>query len=54
MSGRAASVGVVETNDVVFAQVGAGLYFNQFQIDGAGVLQAMLHTQRNVGGLVFG
>src|SRR5262245_37454388 len=48
-----APVGVVETDDVVLAQVRAGLDLDEVKRDVPGVLQSMLRPARDVGGLVL-
>ena len=45
----AATVNVVETDDVVLAQVGPGLHLDDLQWHLAGVLQPMLGADRDVG-----
>lgn len=50
----ASSIGVFKPHDVVFAEVGAGLDFDEFEVGLAGVFEAMDDAEGNVGGLVFG
>lgn len=47
------SVLVLETHNIVLAQVGAGLHFNQFKLDDTRILQGMNLADGDVGGLVF-
>src|SRR5690606_15246543 len=49
-----AAVGVLETDDVVLAQVAAGLDLDQLQRQLAGIAQAVGDAQRDVGALVLG
>ena len=44
---------VFKADDVIFAQVAAGLDFNDFQRDFAGVAESVLLSKRYVGRLVF-
>jgi hypothetical protein len=44
---------IFKTDDVVFAQVAAGLHLDDFQRYGAGVCQAVHFAQRDVCRLVF-
>src|ERR1700731_3638187 len=48
-----ASVTVLEAHYVVFAEIRAGLYLDDFQRHRARVLDAMLHADRDVGRLVL-
>src|SRR6478735_2309456 len=49
-----AAVSVLEADDVVFAEVAAGLDFDDFERNRAGVAQAVRFAQRNVGRLILG
>src|SRR5690606_19450891 len=53
LAGSLATVGVVEADDIIFAEIGATLNLNDFQVHLAGVFQAMGGAQRDKGGLVF-
>src|SRR5258708_39259644 len=48
------AVGVLEADDVVFAEIGAGLNLDDLQRQLARILQAVLGAGRDVGRLVFG
>src|SRR5579884_2703495 len=48
-----AAIAVLEANDVVLTQVGAGLYLDDVHRDLAWILDAMAHTDRDVGRLVL-
>src|SRR5207342_3902917 len=52
-SPSAASVHVLEADDVVLAQIAARLHLDQFQRHHARILEAVLHAQRDVGALVL-
>ena len=45
---------VFEADDVVFAEIGAGLHLDQVQRDLAGVFQPMGRAERDIARLVFG
>lgn len=47
-------VTVFESNDIILAEIAAGLHFDDFQRDVAKVFQTVFHSYRDVGGLVFG
>src|ERR1700730_10158469 len=49
----AAIIDVVEPDNIVFAQVGAGLNLDQFEVDPAGVRHAMHATYRQIDRLVL-
>src|SRR4051812_26267876 len=49
-----AAVDVFEADDVVLAQVGAGLDFDDLERDLAGILEAVLGADRDIGGFVLG
>jgi len=46
------TVNIVETNDIIFANVVSTLYFNQNQINDAGIFQTMLVAGGDEGGLI--
>jgi hypothetical protein len=48
-----AAVGVFVADDLVVAEIGAGLHFKQRQRDAAGVVETMPAAQRQVDALVF-
>src|ERR1700739_1679419 len=48
-----AAVAVLEAHDVVFAEVGPRLHLDDLEHDGAGILDAVLHADRDVGRLVL-
>ena len=47
------AVVVGKADDVVLTEISAGLDFNDDQRQGAGVLQPVLGSRRNIGGLIF-
>ena len=49
-----ATVNILETDDVVFAEIAAGLDLDQNEIEGSGVLEPVGDTNRDVGRLVLG
>ena len=48
-----ATVAIFEANDVVFAKIGARLHFDDVQRNLAGIGDAVLCAERNVGRLVL-
>ena len=49
----AAVVNILDADDVVFAEIAAGLHLDQFEIDLAGVGQTMFAADRQVNRFVF-
>ena len=49
----AATVDIVETHDVVFAQVSAALHFDQFHRDASGIGQSVFTSQWDVRALIL-
>ena len=48
-----AAIAVLEAHDVVLAEIGAGLHLDDVQRNLAGILDAMLRAERNVGRLIL-
>src|SRR6185437_16937502 len=48
-----APVRVLEADDIVFAEIAAGLHLDEVERDLAGILEAMRRAQRDVGRLVL-
>src|SRR5471032_3503661 len=44
---------VVESDNVVFAEVGPRLHFNNFKRHATGILKAVTHAERDIGRFVF-
>src|SRR6201993_4078353 len=51
--GALASVSVLEAHDVVLPEVGARLHLDDLEHDGARILDAVLHADRDIGRLVL-
>src|SRR5438876_8710102 len=48
-----ASVAILEAHDIILAEIGARLHFDDLERHGTGVLDAVLHAHRDIGRLVL-
>lgn len=54
LEGLGAPVGIVKSNDIVFAKISTRLNFDHFQRCATRIGESMRHTQRDIGRLIFG